>query len=76
MHLQVWQMYTLQAGSCAGAAGDAGYCRVLPGGMEMQVWQQVVHAMNIIFSKYDVFLLGLIYIVHFIDYKLRQISSL
>jgi len=40
-------MYTMQTGSCACAAGNAGDRRVLPGGMEMQVWQQVVHAMNI-----------------------------
>jgi len=47
VHFEVWQMYTMQTGSRAGAAGYAGDRRVLPGGMEMQVWQQVVHAMNI-----------------------------
>lgn len=46
MHLQVWQMYTVQTGSCDGAAGYTSDGRVLPGSMEVQVWQQAQHALN------------------------------
>lgn len=62
MQCQVWQMYTLPASPRAGAARDTGDRRVLPRGMEMQVWQQVIHAMNIInfLSMNDVFLFTLV----------------
>lgn len=46
MHRQVWEMYALQTGPCTGAARDTGDGGILPGGMEMQVWQQVIHAMT------------------------------
>jgi len=38
LHLQVWQLYTLQTGACDGAAGHSGDCGVLPGSVEVQVW--------------------------------------
>lgn len=46
MHRQVWEMYALQTGPRTGAARDTGDGGILPGGMEMQVWQQVIHAMT------------------------------
>lgn len=58
MQRQVWQMYTLQTGPCDGATGNTGDSRVLSWGMEMQVWQQVLHAMineYLIFSMFDIF---------------------
>lgn len=47
VHIQVWQVHPVQAGSRAGATWDAGDDRVLPGGLEVQMWQQAVHAMKI-----------------------------
>lgn len=44
VHVEVRQVLPVQAGSRAGAAGDSGDHRVLPGGVEVQMWQQVVHA--------------------------------
>lgn len=39
-------LHAVQACSRAGAAWNAGDGGVLPGSMEVQVWQQVVHAMS------------------------------
>lgn len=49
MHVQVWEVHAVQAGPCAGAAWDAGDLRVLSWSLEMQVWQQAVHAMKLIY---------------------------
>lgn len=70
MQRQVWQMYTLQAGPRAGAARNTGDRGVLPRGMEMQVWQQVIHAMNIInFLSTMMYFCSLWYKVHISDSK-------
>ena len=53
MHVKVRQMHAVQAGSCARAARNTGDCGVLSRSMEVQMWQQVVHAMMllILFGK-------------------------
>jgi len=47
VHIKVWQVHPMQAGACARASGDSGDCWVLPRSMEVQMWEQVVHAMMI-----------------------------
>lgn len=48
MFVEMWQLYAMQACPCLGATGDAGDGGVLPRGLEVQMWQQVVHAMRIL----------------------------
>ena len=44
LRLKVRQVHALHCGPCAGAAGNSGDGRVLPGSMEMQMWEQALHA--------------------------------
>lgn len=46
VHIQVWQVHTVQTSSRAGAAWNTGDGGVLSRSLEVRMWQQVVHAMK------------------------------
>ena len=48
------QLHAVQAGTRSRAAGDACDSGVLPGGVEVQMWQQVIHAVNLLINS-DIF---------------------
>lgn len=49
VHGQVRRLHALHPGPRGGAAGQAGDRRVLPGGVAMQVSQQALHALTIVY---------------------------
>ncbi|CAN0901729.1 hypothetical protein LINGRAHAP2_LOCUS21581 [Linum grandiflorum] len=44
VHVEMREVHAVQAGARVSAARDAGDGGVLPGSMEVQVWQQALHA--------------------------------
>lgn len=43
--MEMWEVYPMQADSCARATRESRDCRVLPRSLEVQMWKQIVHAM-------------------------------
>lgn len=45
MYIEMREMRAVQAGARAGATGHSGHGGVLPGSLEVQMWEQVLHAL-------------------------------
>ena len=58
--VEMRQLYAVQAGARACATRDTSHGWVLPGSLEVQMWQQVVHAVTI--NIYILFIINITYV--------------